>query len=60
VKVGRLNDDAVRAVLTVAGHPVPRCRDGPAGLTERKVEVLRLAARGLTNKDIAAVLLSGG
>jgi len=57
VSAGRLDDDAVRAVLTVAGHSVPRRREGPAGLTAREIEVLRLAARGMTNKDIAAVLV---
>jgi HD-GYP domain-containing protein (c-di-GMP phosphodiesterase class II) len=55
-KAGRLDEEAVRAVLTAAGHRVPRRREGPAGLTAREVEVLRLAARGLTNKDIASVL----
>jgi DNA-binding CsgD family transcriptional regulator len=57
VKSRRLDDDAVRAVLAAAGHRVPRRREGPAGLTGREVEVLRLAARGMTNKDIAAVLV---
>jgi len=56
VRAGRMDDEAVRAVLSAAGHRVPRRRKGPAGLTEREVEVLRLAARGLTNKDIAGVL----
>jgi HD-GYP domain-containing protein (c-di-GMP phosphodiesterase class II) len=56
VKAGRFDDEAVRAVLSAEGHRVPRRREGPAGLTAREVDVLRLAARGLTNKDIAASL----
>jgi HD-GYP domain-containing protein (c-di-GMP phosphodiesterase class II) len=48
VRAGRFDTDAVDAVLGVAGHRVARRRDGPAGLTQREVEVLRLLARGLT------------
>ncbi len=57
VKDGRLESDAVEAVLGAAGHRVPRRRTGPAGLTAREIDVLRLLARGLTNKEIAERLV---
>jgi HD-GYP domain-containing protein (c-di-GMP phosphodiesterase class II)/DNA-binding CsgD family transcriptional regulator len=54
---GHLDADAARAVLAVAGHPAGPARPGwPAGLTDREVEVLRLAARGMSNRDIGAAL----
>ena len=53
VTAGRLDGDAVEAVLMAAGHPVRRRRAWPAGLTSREVEVLRLAALGLSNREIA-------
>jgi HD-GYP domain-containing protein (c-di-GMP phosphodiesterase class II) len=56
VRRGRLDADAVNAVLRAAGHRAPGRRTGPAGLTPREVEVLRLLARGHTNREIARLL----
>jgi DNA-binding NarL/FixJ family response regulator len=51
---GRLDADAVAAVLAAAGHEPPRVRRQlPAGLTDREVEVLRLVAEGCSNRRIA-------
>lgn len=56
VAAGRLDAEAVRAVLMAAGDPDDLPSANPAGLSDREVEVLVLVARGATNKEIAAAL----
>ena len=56
-RAGRLDPEAVAAVLAAAGQrSKPVQRERPAGLTEREVEVLRLIARGASNKVAAQQL----
>ena len=55
---GALEPRASRAVLVAAGHGEPSMPAGkrqvnPGGLTRREVDVLRLAAKGLTTRQIA-------
>lgn len=52
VRAGRLDATAVDAVLGGA-RPRERRLAGPAGLTEREVQVLRLIFRGAANRDVA-------
>ena len=52
---GRLDPDAVAAVIETAGQRVPRI-ERPAGLTEREAEVVRMLARGLQTKQVAREL----
>jgi HD-GYP domain-containing protein (c-di-GMP phosphodiesterase class II) len=56
VSAGRLDGEAVGAVLAAAGHRIRRRPAPPAGLTPREVEVLVLLSRGHTNKAIACEL----
>ncbi|HXV33841.1 MAG TPA: HD domain-containing phosphohydrolase [Gaiellaceae bacterium] len=53
-----LDADAVACVLAAAGRrEAPSPPEAPAGLTEREVEVLRLVARGRSNKEVAERLV---
>jgi DNA-binding CsgD family transcriptional regulator len=52
--LGRLDSQCVDAVLGASGLTgTPRRRSWPANLSDREVEVLRLVARGLTQRQMA-------
>lgn len=52
---GRFDPECVVAVVAAAGERPSRTR-WPEGLSDREVEVLRLVARGLSNRDVAGEL----
>ena len=53
---GRIDGDAVNAVLAAAGHRVRHRPANVAGLTAREVEILAMVVRGLPNREVAATL----
>ncbi len=57
VSNGRLDRDAVDAVLDTSGQRthLPK-RDWPSGLSDREIDVLRLAVRGRSNRQMAGEL----
>jgi HD-GYP domain-containing protein (c-di-GMP phosphodiesterase class II)/DNA-binding CsgD family transcriptional regulator len=57
VAAGKLDSEAVSAVLSIAGHSVAPVRHSwPAGLTDREVEVLRLVSIGHSKREVASRL----
>lgn len=50
---GKLDPEAVEAVLAGAGRSTPGRRPQRAGLTQREIQVLRLVASGCSNPEIA-------
>ena len=57
VAAGKLEPGAVAAVVSAAGGPTTSARAAnPGGLTDREVDVLRLLARGGTNRRIGEEL----
>ncbi len=55
-RAGRLDGEAVDAVLAAGGHGAPKRPNAPGDLTPREVEVLKLIAIGHTTASVAAEL----
>jgi DNA-binding NarL/FixJ family response regulator len=54
---GRFDPECTRAVIEAAGQQAAHSRSAwPEGLSEREVDVLRLVARGLSNRQVATAL----
>lgn len=56
VRTGRFTTDTADAVIAAAGQNPGKRQSGPAGLTPREIEVLRLIARGATTRQVAQAL----
>jgi HD-GYP domain-containing protein (c-di-GMP phosphodiesterase class II) len=54
-RAGRLDAEAAEAILGAAGHRASRRREGPAGLTTREIEILRLLARTRATASLFAM-----
>jgi HD-GYP domain-containing protein (c-di-GMP phosphodiesterase class II) len=55
---GRFDPECARALVEAAGQQPARSRSvWPGQLSDREIEVLRLVARGLSNRQIAATLV---
>jgi HD-GYP domain-containing protein (c-di-GMP phosphodiesterase class II) len=57
VSEGKLDGQAVTAVLAAAGHARKARSAWPDSLTDREIEVLRLISRGASQKDVGKALV---